>query len=49
MGLDKKPIPDKLTFIDNNMDLVKRIAEDPLKNREWMENEDCWQLLATIF
>lgn len=38
MGLDKKPIPDKLIFIDNNIELIKKIAADPLEHREWMEN-----------
>ena len=33
MGLDKKPIGDKLAFIDNNLDLIRSMAENPLENR----------------
>lgn len=49
MGLDKKPITDKLVYIDNNIELIRKIAANPYENREWLEHEDCWQLLSTIF
>jgi hypothetical protein len=30
------------------MDLIKAIGKDPLKNREWLDNEDSWQSLGAI-
>lgn len=30
------------------MDLIYAIGKDPLKNREWIKNEDCWQSLGAI-
>jgi hypothetical protein len=30
------------------MDLIKAIGKHPLKNREWLDNEDCWQSLGAI-
>lgn len=29
--------------------MVERVAKDPIANREWLEFEDCWQSLSTIF
>jgi DNA-directed RNA polymerase len=34
---------------ENNIDLVMKIADDPVNNREWLEYEDPWQSLASIF
>lgn len=30
------------------MDLIMAMGKDPLKNREWLKNEDCWQSLGAI-
>jgi DNA-directed RNA polymerase len=30
------------------MGLITEIASDPLKNREWLTYEDCWQALGAI-
>ena len=49
MGKDKATIPEKLVFIEDNLDLIRAISKDPLKNREWLKNEDCWQSLGAIF
>ena len=48
MGLDKKPIPDKLVFIDSQIELIKAMADSPLERREWLAHEDPWQALATM-
>jgi len=48
MGKDKATIPEKLVFIEDNLDLINAIGENPLKNREWLKNEDCWQSLGAI-
>ena len=49
MGKDKATIPEKMDFIEANLDLIKQIAEDPFKNREWLSFEECWQALSAIF
>jgi DNA-directed RNA polymerase len=49
MGKDKDTVEGKLQFIEANLSLIHDIATDPLKNREWLHNEDCWQSLAAIF
>jgi DNA-directed RNA polymerase len=49
MGKDKSTIKEKLEFIDVNVELITAIAKDPLAHREWLDLEDCWQALSTIF
>jgi hypothetical protein len=33
MGKDKASIPDKLAFLEQNLDLIHKFAADPLGNR----------------
>lgn len=49
MGKDKATLMEKLEFVDDNIGLIKSIAEDPLKERVWLTYEDCWQALGAIF
>ena len=37
MGLDKKPLEEKIAFIDANMDKVNATAREPLRHREWLD------------
>lgn len=30
------------------MELVKNMGRDPLKYRDWLEYEDCWQAISAI-
>jgi DNA-directed RNA polymerase len=48
-GKDKAVIEDKLRFVEESGDLVRAIAEDPFRNRQWTQNEDAWQSLAACF
>jgi len=38
MGKDKATIPEKLAYIEDNIDLIQDIRKYPLKNREWLKN-----------
>ena len=37
MGKDKAIIPEKLDYIEENLSLIKMMAEEPLKNRDWLQ------------
>ena len=46
-GLDKKPIDERLAWVDNNRDLISAIAKDPLRFLpEWEAADEPWQFLA---
>jgi DNA-directed RNA polymerase len=49
MGKDKLPMAEREAYGRSIMPLVEKIGKDPLANREWLEQEDCWQALAVIF
>jgi DNA-directed RNA polymerase len=49
MGKDKLNFKDRLLFVDSNLSVIERCVTDPLKFREWLEFEDCWQTLAAMF
>lgn len=49
MGRDKLPIAERAGYADTIEDLIHRVAEDPTKNLEWLEGENPWQALATMF
>lgn len=49
MGKDKLPNDDRAAYTDSILPLIEKIVSDPLKNREWLEVEDCWQSLAAMF
>lgn len=50
---DKKPFEDRVAWVDANMDMFRRIAEDPYKNREWIDTSKkknkSFQRLAAVF
>ena len=49
MGYDKLPLEDRVGIIENMMADVYEMAEDPITHRDWLNFEDPWQSLATIF
>lgn len=48
MGMDKATIAEKLEFIVENEQKIHTIAAEPLKHREWLGYEDCWQAISSI-
>ncbi|KAJ1562999.1 DNA-directed RNA polymerase, partial [Cladochytrium tenue] len=49
-GFDKASHDDRVRFCDEHMDDVVDSADHPLDGRRWwLQSEDPWQLLATIF
>lgn len=49
MGKDKLPNDEREAYGESLIPMVQRICNDPIKNREWLEVEDCWQSLAAMF
>ena len=46
-GLDKDTMHDRQVWVDNNHDLIKRVATDPIANLpEWEAADEPWQFLA---
>lgn len=49
-GIDKAPLEERVAFVDDNIELIKKTAEDPMGNTEfWKKADKPWQALATIF
>lgn len=49
MGKDKLPNDDRAAYAESIIPLVEKVVADPLRNREWLEVEDCWQSLAAMY
>ena len=46
-GLDKAPMQERLTWVAENEELIRRVAKDPIDNlSEWEAAEEPWQFLA---
>ena len=46
-GLDKDTMQDRQIWVDNNHDLIKRVATEPIDNLpEWEAADEPWQFLA---
>ena len=46
-GLDKDTMQDRQIWVDNNQDLIKRVATDPIGNLpDWEGADEPWQFLA---
>jgi DNA-directed RNA polymerase len=48
MGKDKLSMQERILYVDSMLPIVERCVKDPLKYREWLEVEDCWQTLAAM-
>jgi DNA-directed RNA polymerase len=50
---DKKPFAHRVKWVDDNIDMLLRIAEDPYQNKEWIDHSKkknkSFQRLAAIF
>ena len=50
---DKKPFQDRVKWVENNIEMLHRIAEDPYSNKEWIDEakkkNKSFQRLAAIF
>lgn len=49
MGKDKLSLPDRMKYVESMMGLVEKCVQDPMVNRDWLEFEDSWQTLASMF
>lgn len=49
MGRDKLSFEERYSYVEEEIETIKEIARDPMKNRLWLEQEECWQALAAIF
>lgn len=49
MGFDKLKIAERISIVEKLMPDIKDMARDPIKYRKWLDFEDSWQSLATIF
>lgn len=48
-GVDKVSYQDRVTWVEENTDLIIRCAQDPFNHREWTEMDSPWQFLAFCF
>ncbi|CAM9011683.1 hypothetical protein WICANDRAFT_92613 [Wickerhamomyces anomalus NRRL Y-366-8] len=49
-GIDKAPLEERVAFADENLENIKKTAEDPMANKEfWTKADKPWQALATIY
>ena len=50
-GKDKKSIADRVAWVDAKEEMIKRIAENPYKNHEWLkaDRKHEWKFLAWCF
>ncbi len=49
IGKDKLPLDQREKYCENIIDTVHKCATDPYKNHEWLESENPWQTLASMF
>ncbi len=49
MGKDKLSFPERLSYVESLMGVIEQCVADPIKNRQWLEFEDSWQTLASMF
>ncbi|EGR33869.1 hypothetical protein IMG5_034000 [Ichthyophthirius multifiliis] len=49
LGVDKLSFDQRVAYTESQFENIKRWASDPIKNREWLQVEDCWQALSAIF
>lgn len=48
-GVDKVTYDDRISWVDENFDHIKRSAEDPMGHRFWQDADDPWMFLAFCF
>ena len=45
-GEDKLPLDERVEFVNKNMDKFIGYADDPLKDRSWLEADKCWSFIS---
>ena len=49
-GYDKASLDERVKFVDDNLELIRKVAEDPIANEEWWSKADKpWQVLSVCF
>lgn len=48
MDMAKKSFEERIEFVDKNTDMLRKMARDPLKHRDWLKEEECFQAIATM-
>lgn len=49
-GIDKAPLKDRIKFVEDNLDIIKACAEDPIGHEDWWtKGEKPWQVLSMCF
>jgi len=48
MGMDKLSFEDRVKYVESVMPMIENCSQDPLKHREWLNFEDCWQSLSAM-
>ena len=48
-GYDKKSLDDRVIWIEENQDMLLRIAKDPYENKEWQDAACPWTALAGAY
>ena len=49
IGKDKLPLQERVEYVDTVIDEVHAVAEDPRNNLFWMNSDNPWQTLGSIF
>jgi DNA-directed RNA polymerase len=49
IGKDKLPLEDRAKYSESIMDTIHQCAEDPTSNLEWLQSDNPWQTLASMF
>ena len=49
IGQDKLPLIERAAYTDSVMEMVHSCAADPMVDQRWLDAEDPWQALATMF
>ena len=47
--IDKANFEDRYKWVEENEDMLRAVAADPIGNRQWSELDDAWQALAATF
>ena len=48
-GLDKSPYSERVSWVQDNQDMIRAVAKDPLACREWVKADEPWKFLAACF
>lgn len=48
MGMDKLSFEGRVAFVEDNINQIQKYLDDPLKNREWLQLEHCYQAIAAM-